>query len=693
MTYQRRILYGAVFAAAAALISAQPAGTELSNFIGMKLLRIEPGSFQMGQDGAQHDFRFSRSPERVDAGDYDEKPVHQVRISRPFFLSATEVTNKQYEQFDPQHRKYRGRQGLSTGDDDAVIFVSWYDAAAFCQWISKKEGRPYRLPTEAEWEYACRAGSTTLYSTGDRLPPGFQKWIGDPRKAYYFQNYKSAQLPPEYGDKKTLRVAETGANPWGLFDMHGNAEEWVFDWYGPYEAGSQTDPVGRVAGDFKVARGGAHSMHPVLLRSANRSAYLPEQRNEQIGFRVALGTMPATRPLPLPPPERYARNVSQTVPQIVKRPADVPYFRGPRVYLKIPPGSTGPEFSAHNHNGSVTECPNGDLLAVWYSCVEEPGHELNNLASRLRRDSDEWEVASLFWDQPDVNDHGPRIWWDGRRTLYHFTTSLTEDLFRTSTDNGVTWSKAQFFAPLGELGNRPSLTREGYIIIPHDSRDASIVISKDGGRTFTSVHSENWDGEPRTGASRMAGIHNGLVQLRDGRLLALGRIDPREIQAKFGFKTPMSISADMGKTWDVTASEFPAISSTQRAVLIRLQEGPLLWCSYTDQARDRKTRKGMKFRDSAGGEFTGYGLYAALSFDEGKTWPVRKLVTPGGPKRNFVSTDDSPMVTSGTEAEWLGYLSIIQARDSTIHLLSSKNHYEFNLAWLKQLPPSPQGTR
>lgn len=155
-------------------------------------------------------------------------------------------------------------------------------------------------------------------------------------------------------------------------------------------------------------------------------------------------------------------------------------------------------------------------------------------------------------------------------------------------------------------------------------------------------------------------------------------------------QTPVSYSADMGETWTYQASEFPAISSAQRAVLMRLEEGPLLLCSFTDQARDWRSRKGMKFKAAGGGEFTGYGLFAAISFDDGKTWPHRRLVTPGGPPRELASIDHSVCAFSDTMSERSGYLAATQTRDGRIQLISSKNHYVFNLAWLKQLPPDPQ---
>lgn len=123
------------------LAAAEP--KEATNSIGMKLERIEPGTFVMGQDGPAADYKTTQHAERCDQADWDEKPAHRVKITTPFLIGSTEVTNAQYRQFKPG----ANREGK---DDEAANFVSWNDATKFCEWLSAKEGKPYRLPTEAE---------------------------------------------------------------------------------------------------------------------------------------------------------------------------------------------------------------------------------------------------------------------------------------------------------------------------------------------------------------------------------------------------------------------------------------------------------------------------------------------------------------------------------------------------------------
>jgi sulfatase modifying factor 1 len=671
------LLTALMLAPLAELHAAEP----ITNSIGMNLVRIEAGTFTIGQDGppvagngdmATHHAEFRSS-------DWDEKPAHRVTITQPFYMATTEVTLGQYRKFVADFRQGKG------ADDEAVNAITWTQAVAFCEWLSKKEGKTYRLPTEAEWEYACRAGTTTLFHTGDTLPTGHQKWFG--RLGWRELYFPEGKMPSEYAWRDgvpSLRVGQMAPNAWGLHDMHGNVAEWCLDWFGPYESSGQTDPLGRSDGDFRVFRGGSHSMLTRMVRSANRGGWIPDSASPSVGFRVVQGELPKGTLFPPPAPPLNAQNVRQQSAKIVPHTADVPFTEGPRYYRQIPPGEVGPLFARHNHSPGLIECSNGDLLATWFSCISEPGPELCNAASRLRFGAKDWDAPSPFWDGPDVNDHAPKLWWDGDKTLFHmvFAHGL-QNIFRISTDNGATWSKARQFPMSGEFGNALIRTGEGVLAISLDG--ASLVISRDNGKTWTQTGKPRGKLELRPGGSGpcIAGIHAPLIQLADGRLMALGRFDDMADQQRFGFKMPVSYSSDLGETWSYEASEFPVVSSTQRPVLLRLKEGPIVLCSFTDQARDLKKGlggKGMTFK-SAEGDFNGVGLFAAVSYDEGKTWPDRRMIV--GPKEPLTNAKGVPPNTNG-------YLAITQTRDGRIQLITSSKHYAFNLAWIKALPPSPK---
>jgi len=647
------------------------------NTIGIEFMLIKPGSFLMGGEN----------------GDFDEVPVHRATISKPFLMAKTEVTNAQYEQFDLSHRNFRGKFGISSDNNEPAVNVSWYDAVRFCEWLSEKEKKPYRLPTEAEWEYACRAGMTTAYAFGDSLPA----------ECHHHQQENWGFEPVD------LTVALTAPNQWGLHDMHGGVEEWCLDWYGSYEASDQTDPVRRIDGDFKVTRGGSHNTTPFYLRSANRMGTLPEDRHPLIGFRVVIGEMSDTVPLSAPEQRKWAQDVNRKPYDWLQGSSpDTPYFEGPIRFVNIPEGSNGPLFSQHNHCPALTACPNGDILAVWYTTNNESGRELAIAASRFRLDSDVWDPPSPFWDVPDRNDHASDLLWDGDNTIYHFN-GLSSDatwgklalIMRSSTDSGATWSKARLIMPKHGLRHMPVAgvfrTKEGYIVQPSDAvtgghGGTAVLISRDEGKTWY----DPGEGKPAPDFSEgatgawIAGIHAGVVQLKDGSLLAFGRGD--DIDGRM----PMSISNDIGETWTYHASEFPPINGGQRLVLMRLREGPILFVSFTDTSAKRKHKNwpsvdGIVVRDAAGKIRRVYGMYAALSFDNGSSWQVRKPITPGGWKRELDGgawTDE--FIIDDEHSEPMGYLAATQAPDGVIHLISSALHYRFNLAWL--LKPMPVET-
>ena len=229
-------------------------GTAWENSIGMKLVWIPPGAFEMGSDH----------------GESNEKPIHTVKISKGYYMGIYEVTQEQYQKVmgtNPSEFK---------GDDNLPVeTVSWNDAVKFCENFSQKEGKTYRLPTEAEWEYACRAGTTSEYSFGDS-----ESQLVD--YAWYNQNSGTSSHP----------VGTLKPNAWGLYDMHGNLWEWCQDWYAEdwYSKGPPENPLNESYGDKanRVLRGGSWINFASTCRAATRSYLRPDGRSIYYGFRVVL---------------------------------------------------------------------------------------------------------------------------------------------------------------------------------------------------------------------------------------------------------------------------------------------------------------------------------------------------------------------------------------------------------------------
>jgi sulfatase modifying factor 1 len=689
----RRIGVAVLIALSSALILDAAPVTDLTNSVGIKLARIEAGDFRMGNEGEIDYTGLSQlkggaqgyrskgqgtPPLAANPLEWDETPSHHVRISQSFLMATTPVTNAQFEQFRPAHRALRGKQGFSKRDDEAVIFVSWGDATEFCAWLSRREGRTYRLPTEAEWEYACRAGTTTAYNTGAELP--------EPYRQHQVMDREHLLAP----DKVSLVVGATPPNAWGLHDMHGIVEEWCLDWYGPYMADAAVDPVGWVTGVSRVTRGGSHSTGLPFLRSANRSGALPDMRTYLIGFRVVAGPLPATPPLSPTSLPRWARNVAQTRAPVTVD-VNVPIFLEPHTYTRIAPDANGPLFITHNHCPSVTVCPNGDLLAIWFTTVVERGREMVIAGARLRHGAVEWDKPDVFLQVPDRNLTGSALWWDGDKTLYHINGISAGDdyqnlalMLRTSSDNGASWSEPKLigpeFQPRHQVIDTLWRTRAGELVLACDSTNApkggtAVLVSTNLGSTWIDHGAAAAQPKFEEGGAGawIAGIHAGMVELNDGRWFALGRND--SIKGRM----PASISEDRGRTWRYEATELEPIGSAQRLELMRLREGPLLLVSFAKQ---------LPLHDAAGNAFSGRGMFAALSFDDGKSWPIKKLITPGDRRRVL----DAPCnrrwgeafsILDYDQAESRGYLTGAQSADGMIHLLSSGTHYSFNLAWLK----------
>ncbi|MCX7722714.1 MAG: SUMF1/EgtB/PvdO family nonheme iron enzyme [Verrucomicrobiae bacterium] len=597
--------------------------SRFTNSIGMVFVQVPPGVFQMGNSEAGGDRDKC----------FDEAPAHQVTLTRPFWIGATEVTLEQYRLFRP------GFDG-NTNFAPAAAGISWRDAVAFCDWLSQREGIPYRLPTEAEWEYAARR-----------------------------------------------------AEELGIGGMLQDPLEWCYDWHGPYTPEPKTNPVGRATGFARVVRGGrlddtTKRGTPAEYRHVTHRAGIapafgvdPKSSGEfgrhHIGFRVVQAPFYSTPPLPAEP-----SFVTQCVRQDTSRahigpPPDKPYFRK-RYLLPVPPDNSPraaidaagfpPSFRGHNHSPALTVCPNGDVLLVIYTSYTEYESEVSLIATRLRFGADEWDFPSPFVDFPGANDHAPLLFTDGQTVrLFWGCPELTSAFpfqWIESKDNGATWSEVRFprfVGPVGPHDRQPintafrSLT--GTIFVASDAKGPSSVLwaSDDNGATWY---------DP---GGRSAGRHTVFAPLGDGAILGLGGKD-----SNIDGYMPQVISRDGGRTWERSKTIFPAKGTNQRPGLRRLASGRLLFVGDFQDIRGRQP-EGM----------TNRGSFVALSDDDGKTWRIKKL--PGA------QPHENP-ARRGGEAT-LGYAAVAQAPNGMIHLVTSMNHpclhFEFNEAWILSDAPWP----
>ena len=276
-------------------------GTEVetTNSVGMKLVLIPPGEFLMGSTDEQVEAALKVADEIItdqptkDRIQKNERPQHKVVITKPLLMSATEVTIGQFKKFSATGYQTEAEKaalpvveagqltpkpfptylnpGYAVTDDSPATAITWNDAVAYCQWLSNQEKTTYRLPTEAEWEYACRAGTTTQYSFGDDHQQLDQY-------AWYTKN----------ADRKSHPVGRKLPNGFGLFDMHGNLYEWCGDYFAAnwYTASPLNDPNGPSVPSDRVIRGGRWNLDAPLGRSASRHFLSPSKSLTSLGFRV-----------------------------------------------------------------------------------------------------------------------------------------------------------------------------------------------------------------------------------------------------------------------------------------------------------------------------------------------------------------------------------------------------------------------
>lgn len=615
---------------AAPLLAQKPAATPM--------VHIPAGAFMMGADAqplppAVVNGFGVMSPRPV-YGDWDEHPAHKVTLTHGFLISTHLITVREFQQFDPGYTPVAAYPGYASG-------ISYQQALAFCAWLSKKEGKPYRLPTEAEWEYVARAGHQTPFFTGD--------------------------TPPAPGQ----------ANPWGVVIGEGTPE-WVADWYAPYQPGAQVDPTGPLHGHFRVVRGGGldsrhpkpgqiyPAMAPYFERSANRASIAPSYESSagNIGFRVVQAPMP----VPRPSPERqyfFKTDVKQT-PVMLRAGPDPsrPFYQTHELFPNLN-GKSMPDvgwqiglargLGIAYHNSAVQVLANGDVIAAYYNTPnKEDDPDQTILIMRRRAGAEDWDMpepwpyfadaacaAPVFW-----NDHG-RLW-----LFFGFPRLIGAPPFAyiQSTENGAAWGSVQFphfTAPIGRYVSQPinsiARAKDGTIYIPTDSTGRGAGgISAASAVWATNNNGKAWyDTGGRTG-----GRHTTLVIAKNGDLLGFGGKNS-EIDGHM----PLAISSDGGKTWRVTPTPFDELMSGERPSVIRLADNRLFFVADYNPHHMKHIHKD--------------GAYVALSSDDGRTWKQKRLPA------NILT---------------VGYVTATQGPNGLIHIVTSKNtiNYEIvlNEAWI-----------
>ncbi|AVP57289.1 formylglycine-generating enzyme family protein [Pulveribacter suum] len=324
-----RGLSAALYCAAAQPALAQPAAlpARITNSLGMAFVLVPAGSFVMGSDEAPQtlarDYPEMQAKRFTDLA--DEAPRHRVVITRAFYLGQHEVTVEQFRRFieasgyraesdadgtggygynpdydaatttrgdafEGRDTRYSWRNpGFAQEGNHPVVNVTWNDAQALAAWLSAREGHHYRLPTEAQWEYACRAGSGTRYAHGDD-PRGLlaSANVFDEDSAANWPRWRRQALLGHDGYPFTAPVGRFAPNAFGLYDMSGNAWEWTADWYGEdyYARSPALDPAGPTSGHVRVRRGGSWHTWPLYARCAYRNWNTPQTRYPLVGMRL-----------------------------------------------------------------------------------------------------------------------------------------------------------------------------------------------------------------------------------------------------------------------------------------------------------------------------------------------------------------------------------------------------------------------
>jgi len=517
-------------------------GSTFVNSLGMEFVRINPGTFTMGTGSG---------PKILDFGgdDYDEQTAHLVDISKRFYMLKTKVAQSQYQQ-----------AGLSGSASD----ISWDNAAAFCEWLSRKEGRTYRLCSEAEWEYVFE-------------------------------------------------------NPQGVTAMSGR--EWVQDWHGVYVGDYQVDPAGPATGMTKVIRGDGQD-RMTLPPCATSSPW----GLDAVSFRVVLEIDLSDKPFVGPPPIPQIAVKQSTEQALIGPDPNVPYFTV-RFALPIPPENStngnasllgvSPAVMYHNHSPGFEILPNGDALAVWFTALsneadDEKEHNTRLVQARWRYGGDQWDMPGLFYDLKHENDQHALLWTEGDTVwLFGGGLDMSDRLpfkIAKSTDSGATWRMELplLDAPARDYTPQPAQNAfrapNGDIYFAMDGEEVSSFLwrSTDGGTNWRDM-----GGRTSTRHSTIVPLDgNGTVLSVAGKSMGIDDFNIWDKSYNWGASWP-----ERGKT------PFSELSPNQRPCAIIMDNGKIAFCS------DAQTHYGNRPE----GINHPPGCIVAISDDDGATWHIKNL--------------------------------------------------------------------
>lgn len=513
-----------------------------TNSLGMEFALVPTATYSTGQNT---DSKLAG----IGGPDYDRSPEHHVTISKAFYILKSPVAENVFRQ-----------SGLTGSPND----ISWNEAAAFCAWLSKHEGRVYRLPTEAEWDLLFQ-----------RPPPGVS-----------FQG-----------------------------------REWVQDWHGIVPPDDVTDPVGPTIGMTKIVRDGPNRESLPPEAKSSHWGFPP------VRFRVVLATESPARPSHSPPLFTQAAIKQSPEPALQGPNPKIPFFTV-RFALPIPPDNdtqlTGPLLGidpsviAHLHSPGFEILPNGDALAIYFSAKDSRGASESDVntrfvQARLRYGAEQWDPPELFCDFKTFNDQSGLLWRDGD-TLRFFGggRGMSDRLpfkMAVSTNNGATWTIS---LPL--LDNDAHDYTAQPITSAFRGDNGAMFFAMDAGKDASflwrsgdnGIHWHDMGG--RTGAR-----HSTIVPLDDkGHLLSIGGKN-----ASIDGWSPLNRSSDWGATWSAsTKSPFPALAGNQRPCMIRLANGHLCFVSDSYARKKGNSPEGWKY---------GEGCFVAISKDNGVNWNIKRL--------------------------------------------------------------------